>query len=389
MFRTSVLCSFLFASGIAFAGSTVQPIFTNIPGHATADVPGLSGVVFDATSGNIFTRPYGSPNGNLILNGFVESASSTDDQVLIVNGAVVLREGDAPPWAATGTQMYAFSHQTGINDTGEFTFTSSTHQTNNDHYVLRSDGATYTVVAREDDILPADPNIQYDTSLASPVITASGAVGFEADWVDGPGSTFSTKNLLVLDDGNTILARTGVTVPGNQAGGATGTATSFTDTEFFITPDGAHTLWKGTVSGSSSSNDVVVYDGNVVIQEGSVILGSGFPNPVDSNGIQSIGLDAAGNWFVTGDNDATNLDWVVRNGAVVAAVGQPITPAATELWYDHSFGDCRQRSGRHRDRRRDRSPRRQLGRRTRPERNGRRRAAGRSGRPRRQWRVRR
>jgi hypothetical protein len=41
-----------------------------------------------------------------------------------------------------------------------------------------------------------------------------------------------------------------------------------------------------------------------------------------------------GNWFARGNNDTTEQDWVVRNGVVAAAIGDPIYTGATELWDD-------------------------------------------------------
>ncbi len=46
-----------------------------------------------------------------------------------------------------------------------------------------------------------------------------------------------------------------------------------------------------------------------------------------------------GDWFVRGNNDISEQDWVYSNGAVIAEGGAPIFTGATELWDDTSFSD--------------------------------------------------
>jgi hypothetical protein len=50
-------------------------------------------------------------------------------------------------------------------------------------------------------------------------------------------------------------------------------------------------------------------------------------------------MDPGGNWYVRGNNDVSELDWVYSNGAVLAAGGDEIFPAAGENWDDTDFSD--------------------------------------------------
>src|SRR5690606_30227487 len=115
--------------------------------------------------------------------------------------------------------------------------------------------------------------------LESAVIASDGAVGFASDVTTGLPT--AEDDLLVL--GTTLLAQTGVTVPPGQTGGEFWEAFDLSD--FWITPDGQHYLVQGDLGGDTAFDDVVVLDGNVIVQEGTILPGSGFVEAVDLNGI--------------------------------------------------------------------------------------------------------
>ena len=76
----------------------ISVIFTNLPGDPTAQVPGHPGIEFGPGTGTThFDRPYGSPNGTWILSADT-TYPTTEDEVILVNGAVVVREGTAAGW---------------------------------------------------------------------------------------------------------------------------------------------------------------------------------------------------------------------------------------------------------------------------------------------------
>ena len=334
---------------LALAVATATPIVSaqhptvivsNIPGDPTSFVPGLPGVTFEVSGGTgTFLRPHGSPGGNWIMNAILETATGVDDEVLLVNGVGVLREGDPAPWAATGT-LGPFPEKLAINDAGQYAFAHQLGGVGLNGCVVKFDGAQFVVVAQHDVAIPAMPGAIYDITNYSTSMTEVGGVWFEARFIDGAGLSSTNDAVLLADDGQTLIAQKGVTVPGGQAGGAADSISFFYTDSLSITPDGQHVLWQSLLASPFGMDEVVVYDGAVVLQEGTVIPGSGFAEPIDSNGLFATSLDAAGNWFVHGDNDQTNVDWVVRNGQVMAAVGQPIVPGSAELWDDNTFGRC-------------------------------------------------
>ncbi len=319
--------------------SVAQTIFSNISGHPTAAIPGFPGFEFDAGTGSSdFNRPFGSPNGNWILTAQSNDVTSADE-VLLVNGVGVLKEGDVCPWDAANN-LGPFDTKVGINDAGDYVFCMNlAPTTTNDDYVMKvTAGPTYNVMAQEGGAVTTIAGATYDDILDSVMILADGTVGFQADGIDGAVTTSDDE---IAELGATLFFRENTITPGGQmAGTLTELAENIDPEDNFVDPAGTTLLWQGDLTGPTTTDDVVVVNNMVVLQEGVVIPGSGFPNPIDSSGIVAVDVDFGGNWYARGNNDISELDWVVRSGAVVAAVGQPITPGSTELWDDADFSDC-------------------------------------------------
>lgn len=323
-------------AGVDGPGVPIAVIHTNLPGDPTAAVPGHPGIEFGPGTGTThFDRPYGSPNGNWILTADT-TYPTTEDEVILVNDAVVVREGTPAPWTGGAENVGLTDTQLGINDGGEYVFANNTNgPTTTDDYIVLFSGAVFTAVAQEGQPIPVLPPATYDDILESPVVAGDGTVGFSADGVDG-GPPTTQDDLLIL--GATLLAQEGVTVPPGQIG------TEFWDnfdlSDFHISADGSHWLVEGDLTGSTSTDDVVAVDGTVVVQEGAILAGSGFPDPVDLSGIVGVHMDPAGNWYVRGNNDVSEQDWIYGNGAVLATLGDPIFTGSLETWTDAEFGDC-------------------------------------------------
>jgi len=301
--------------------------FSDLPGHPTAVVPGVPGASFSS-----FDRVYGSRNGNTIFSADTDLAT-TEDEVIVSNGVVVAREG-TPVTGVPGENVGFIDTRLSINDNGDFTFATNTDAlTTMDEIIVASFGGVTTIVAREGDPIPVLPGTNYGLSLDSALLTANGTVGFAASSITG--ATTTTNEILVL--GNTLLLQRGVSVPTGQAGGA-GEFIDFIDFEGFqASDDGLNWIVQGDLTGATATDDVVIVNGAVVLQEGSIIPGSSFAEPIDLNGIVEIFMDPVGNWYARGDNATTQQDWVVRNGVVIATTGGPVIPGSTELWSDATF----------------------------------------------------
>jgi hypothetical protein len=220
----------------------------------------------------------------------------------------------------------------GINNLGQYAFATNTDGPSDfDEYIVLWDGTDFLAAAQEGDAVPGFPNDFYGFSLDSALITLDGDAGFRAPSTSGDLPSDQDDFVIV---GDTIVAQTGVSIPGNQAGGATESWDTFDSNDFYASGTGGSTLILGDLTGDTGGDDVVVVDGDVVLQEGSVIDGSGFVSPVGAF-VEAL-MMSNGDWFARGDN-ADDQDWVVYNGGVVAASGEPIVPGSDELFSDAVF----------------------------------------------------
>lgn len=326
-------------------GYDLEIIYVNTPGHPTNVVPGV-GLPFNPGSGTAnFVRPWISPNGaNVAIEVDIDSGSTADDNAYLLNGALLLREGSPAPWMPV-ENVGTLDDQLGVNDIGQVLVTNNTSATVNDDYVVLIDPVGGAVILAQEGSLvdpilpPAFAGGTWDDGLTGAVLDG-GLAGWEADGLDGGPFSTADDNLLVL--GNAAVAQQGVTVPGSQGGGATNTWEFFDADDFYSALGGTAQLIQGDTNGATLEDDVLVFNGSVVLQENYIIPGSLFVNPIDDFGLVKGWLDSAGNWYARGNNDTTEQDWVVRNGIVVATsdVSDPIVPSSTEFWDDTDFANC-------------------------------------------------
>lgn len=326
-------------SSAATQGS-VPPVvlLSNLAGSSTAAVPGLPGVEFEpGTDTNHFDRIYGHPSGHWVMTALAD-LPSTRDECLIVNGTVVMQEGSPAPWTGGVENCGTIDTRCSINSVGDVAFATNTSGTVADDYVATRIAGVWGYGAREGDALPGGSGAILSGTIDSSVILDNGEVGYAADRLEGTALMDVDDDALVLN--GQVLLRMGVTVPSNQLAGNGEFMESFDLGDFWTSGDGQQWLVQGDLEGSSSSDDVVLVNGAVVIQEGSHLPNTTFVDPVDSNGIKGVSMDAAGHWFARGDNDGTEQDWVVRDGELLAATGLPVTSQGTELWSDALLAGC-------------------------------------------------
>jgi hypothetical protein len=309
----------------------IDVIFTNLPGDPSSAVPGLVGVSFGpGTSG--FDRPFGSPNGNWILSADTD-LPTTEDEVILVNGTLGAREGTLAPWTG-GENVGLVDTKLGINDSGNWVFATNTDgPTTGDEYLVSVMGGIFAAAAQEGQPGPLAGST-WGSTIDSGVIAGDNTIGLSSDALGGVPST--EDDVLVLGAG--VLAQEGVTMPGGQLGMELWE--NFDLDDFWLTADGSSWLAQGDLTGDTTTDGVVAVDGTVVVQEGVVLPGSGFAEPVDTSGIVGVWMDPAGNWFVRGNNDVSEQDWIYRNGAVLATLGDPILHGSAESWTDAEFADC-------------------------------------------------
>jgi PKD repeat protein len=308
----------------------IVAIYSNIPGHPTAAVPGLPGFEFEPGTGTLhFDRVFGSPNGNWVLTANNNSASTADDEMLLANNVVRVREGFA--WPGGAELIGTIDTSIGVNDAGTFVFATNTDAvTTADDVVVSVTVGDVVTVIREGDAYPTITGAILGATLDTPSVVSDGTVAFRANLTGVP----TTEDQMIAL-GSTVLGQQGVTVPT----GTTETWEFFDVNDYFLTHDGSHWLAQGDLTGDTNFDDVVVVDGTIVVQEGLVLPGTTFPEPVDLNGIVGVFMAPNGDWFVRGNNDVTEADWVYSNSGLLATRGDPIYTGATELWDDTTFAD--------------------------------------------------
>ncbi len=324
----------LAATSAAFAGPIPTVIFAET-GPKSA-VPGLPGVNFTS-----FDRPYRSLSGNWIISAQTSTGATATDEVLLSGSGLVgmlrVQEGVTAIEAGRTIDSASIDSRYGINDSGDIVFTGnlSGASTDDEAIIVGLSGGSFTIPYREGQTVGAIPEA-IGTTNSAPSISNGGVVSFRAFAMAGaPTAT----NAALIRGGSTLDARKGVTIPGGLAAGTESTFQNLDTNEYYV--DAAGTNWVAvgdTNFATSSQDDVAVYNGNAIVQEGFAIPGTSFTSGVLSIG--QAGIVPSGEFWVRGSNSDAQ-DWVIYGDAssvsVVAKTGDAITASATETWSDAPF----------------------------------------------------
>jgi hypothetical protein len=321
MRKRSLLTSFALGVALPAGLAAAQPrvIYSDLVASPTSDVPGIPGAKFTT-----FSRPYRSPDGSRwVFSADTDLATTTDEVIVLgsgLSGTVVVQEGvtqvapPSPELAGLLDQIIT------VTNAGDFVYaTNSDAATTMDEIIGRRTGSTYDVPVREGDPAPGMPGVTLGLSNHSGYLASDGRVGFVGTSLIGTGTTTTDSAVFF---GNTVIAQEGVTVPAGQAGGGTAPWQLFDFEGTYFANNGATHLIRGDTN-AATNDDVLVYNGNVVLQEGVVVPGSSFTSPIATGGPVESLLNSNGDWFSRGGN-VDLQDWFVRNGAVVAATDEPV-----------------------------------------------------------------
>ena len=372
--------------------AAIPAVFSTFSGQLSASVtvPGISGGTFPAEFGTAggggtlnsfaFGRPFFSPDGTRWALVADTTLSENTNTVIVVGDAGgyrgVVRENATIVDSAAGLPIGSdpaanpvFDRIVAIDNNSNIAFSGRLRTPAGDtnrRVVVKGNaptapGANYTfeVIAKQGQ--PAtvfggtNPVWGGTMSVATGGLGSDGSVSFYAQ--SGGGD-----QAVLTQNGTTIVSRraNAASTPAGQAGGTTATWNGYeTNTDgafatrgFSITPDRSTWMLEGSLSAPvpAASNQILVLNtastpNTVVLQEGSVIPGSSFTQTINSTGnFRHAEVGADGNWYAMGTNaplpPATAGDgWVVRNGQVVAATGQPITTGSTETWSNRVLGN--------------------------------------------------
>jgi len=331
--RCIALAAAIGAAAPTIAGENVA-IYTNIPGHPTAQVPGVPGEQFRSPLAP-FLSLYGSPIGHhWIFKAFTDNPDGDANEVMVAGsfttGQVVAKEGDPSP--LTDLTYGFMDSDCGINDSGEYIFGNrlSGGTTADDEILFKFDGLGIVTAAREGDPAPGlfDPNGAGDelfgNSLNSAHLLNDNTAAFKADLIQNIHSDYESAlyhgSIPVAQEGTNVGTLAGVDVYDSFIGLSGNTFSSSANGDAWI-------VEADILPGTGTVEAVVVTDA-VQIRDGD-ILDDDLDSPVD--GIFEVDMSGGGDWFARGDL-LDDRAWAVRNGEVIAATGRPITPGNPELF---------------------------------------------------------
>lgn len=323
------------------SAETPTVIYSNLPGTPTNQIPGGLGT-WD-TDFSFFTLNI-SPSGQFWLLNFQEE--NANPEVLIAGsgtaGSPVLVEGID---GFNGRLVDGIDSSGRINNSGRWVVGSDFDASTSDDDAIIGGGlgGADTLYAQEGGAIDAGfgftGNNTWDT-LDTTAIDASGRAYWISDGVDGDAFTSANNEFIATSD-FAVVAQKGVDTPGNQPVDPR-PYDDFDLDDFHVSSDGQQWLVRGDIGAPSTDDDALFVNGDIVVRENFTLSDVGITGaaaltlPVDglTGGIDQQFMAGNGDWYAFGqlNDDATN--WAVRNGELVAASGDPITPGSSETWDD-------------------------------------------------------
>ncbi|GJQ30064.1 MAG: hypothetical protein HBSAPP03_19480 [Phycisphaerae bacterium] len=314
-------------------------LVSTLASHPSSLVPGHGGVRYTDLG-----APFSSPSGNRWVLAADTDAPTTIDAVVALGDSaghqVVARENTfplLPTIPANSFSPFAIDPVLAVDDAGRWAMSGIDNRptTTDDGYVVMWNGAAYQLIAQEGGALPAmGGGVNFGSLRGGARLSDSGSVLFAASLSGGGVSPGTDQGVLALS-GAWGVARKGVTIPSGQR---LGNAFAYTGFDLGGNPalaagsdaTGTRFIASGTVADSANFDRVVVVDNVVVVQEGVPL--PGFSSPAAGGApVQSIRMEASGDWFVMGSN-ADAQDWVFRNGVVIARTDNEIIAGSGERW---------------------------------------------------------
>ncbi len=306
------------------------------PNHPAAQVPGATGIVFNN---------FGRLQRQIAANGWsaIPSTTSTPaaaDQYLILGNGTTLsnlgQEGVLIPANSLAPVTFTLATPR-INDAGDWLVGYQETGAIPTSFVLaRRDTAGTQVVRTAGQPVDGDANLSYSgTQFSSWNLTTNGPT-FVASTLDAIQTEIALAYIAAQLQ---PVIRVGVTVPaGLQGLNANSTVRDIVTTTdrtggFMTSANGNRYIANVLLNGDVAQDAAVLVDGTAVAQEGFVpTWGGGLVT-----GINFVWMESNADWFAR----VTQADGqrIVRNGRVVAHIGQPIHPGTTEVWA--SFAEVR------------------------------------------------
>lgn len=225
-------------------------------------------------------------------------------------------------------QQTAFESFYGLADDGSAAYSAS------GNYI--SSGSSFdsvfvdaTKITARGDAVPTVPG-QYTSFASRPGIFADGTPYFAGGLTATQGSSTSQNRALFKGAGMDVVYMGGDLL-GNTGGDLVSTSTI--DFDYRFSRGGTNWISPVTLSATSSTDSILVINGDGVILDGTVMReGNPVPGTVtpfveNYAAFDFVGINDAGDWFVTGDtNGAIATDeFVMKNGVIVSREGDAVT----------------------------------------------------------------
>lgn len=335
LFAAAVIC----AGVPAFGAGNVTVIYSKKAGHPTANIPGtldLDGLPA-ASDWRAIEDFSVSPDGRRwVVKGRTQLGADLEN-VLVrgsgANGTMFAQEGQ-PFLGASAGELYDFfdtPSPVSFDTLGNMVFSARAKggvTTDDEKVIFVNTADVHSLILQQSDPalglvdVPANPTGDelFGNSIGSvQALETPELVSF----VNTPITNMHSSRYPAMFRGNTAFRQSGVSLIAGEVWDDFGLS------DAGGTPDAAHWYAEGDTENPNTAIDkILAVDDAVVIREGSPVAGAGTPVVAD---IFQSGMVSNGAWVSRGD-DPLDDDWAVKDGALIAKTGDPITTGSSENW---------------------------------------------------------
>ncbi|MCW5754510.1 MAG: hypothetical protein KIT24_07380 [Phycisphaeraceae bacterium] len=337
---TSLAAALALSAGAA--ADTITVIYTKIPGHPTSVIPGTVDLNGDPVSTNwrALEDIAVSPDGTQwVIKGRTQLGTPLET-ILVYgsgnSGTMYAQKSQPVHGGATGEVYDFFGSGLGrFNDNNDFAFSARAMGGVNSVFqkvLVRDFVSGNTSIAFQmgdliSGLIDQAPNPSGDeifgNSVGSIHILNNGDIGSQDSTIVNIHSSRRPAIMYNQD----AFHQTNVTSVLSLDGMSSLLWTTISANTFYTSPDGANWIATGRVNtGSTATDDVLVYNGQVAIQEGMPIGSSG----INMVAVFASGILSNGDWYARGS--WSGGVWAAINGEVVAKTGDPIYPGSSLVW---------------------------------------------------------
>lgn len=313
-----------------------------IGGSSPIPGSGLNWKPLSSGSSTAFYSLNRSPSGQYI--GIMGLADHVEDDVIVYGDtgvySLIVQENTTPSPDGALFDSQLLTPRLSLNDAGQLAFANdTTGPITTDETICVYDGAGgFTLVAQELGIVPAFSleGYTYDTDMDSANVNGAGQVAFRLN--DLFGAPTGEDEILLGNNGATVLSQEGVTVPTGQLVAPDQFWENLDAEQFWTDAAGVNWMARGDLYGPTASDGVLVVNGQVILQEGQVVPGLTGTQGTWSTTYHYGQMYSNGDWSWRGTTSDADEDFImIGNGAttsIFARLGDEIVVGSGEHWDD-------------------------------------------------------